>query len=689
MGKKSKKKKKQKQVKQQMQAKSPEKDLIIPLEEMESTPKEVMVEETVETTTEEVVAMPKVRAGLGEELIEVYESSGDGLSSVTTFEHKRRTWQRMLVWIFGFVILLFIGVAAVSWFIWGRQPDFTGENITFDIQAESEITSGKKVTYSVSYGNKEATSLRKAEIELRYPSGFIFEKATPEPTTGDDLFNLSSLDVGEEGTIEVEGYLVGIPESSSTISGTFRYWPANFSSEFTEGATAQTEILPLDLQVEFDGLDQILVGQKSTYTIVFENKQEEPLRGIAFEPIIPEDFVLESSSPDLKDEVMWEYEELAVNEEVEIQLDGYFSDAPEDPVPFRVLLKQKGNDDDYFEQKELTVETLVVQGDLVSNLIINGSTKDATVQWGDALNANISFANNSEADLSEMKVILTVESRYRTSNSGSTSQGALDWQTLVDSNRGAIKDVDATDEKTLRKRTITWTAEDVELLEVLEPDAEGELNLQISLRDLAGASDIIDTPGDVAIVLSAEVVVGQTGGVKEEVRVASNPIRFLVNTDLVLDAEARYYAENGEELGNGPLPPVVGEKTTYQVKWVLKNTLHEAQDIIVSADLPDNADWLNEYDITAGEVEFSSASNTLTWRLNKLPLNVTEAEFVFDIQLTPKTSQIGEVANLTQKITMTATDADTGGKVIQSILPLTTGVDRDDQASDKGIVVSE
>jgi hypothetical protein len=688
MGKKSNKKKKKQKAKQQMETKSSEKDLVIPLEEAQALPKEVIVEETVETTTEEV-AMPKVRAGLGEELMEVYESSGDGLNSVTTFEHKRRTWQRMLVWIFGFVVLLFIGVAVVSWFIWGRQPDFTGENITFDIQAESEVTSGTKVKYSVAYGNKEATSLRKAEVELRYPSGFIFEQASPEPTTGDDLFNLSSLGVGDEGVIEVEGYLVGTPETSSTISGTFRYWPANFSSEFTEGATAQTEILPLDLEVEFDGPDQILVGQKSTYTIVFENKQEEPLRGIAFEPIVPENFVVESTTPELNDEVMWEYEELAINEEVEIQIDGYYSDAPEEPVPFRVVVKQRGNEDDYFEQKELTVETLVVQGDLVTNLIINGSTKDATIQWGDALNANISFANNSEADLSDMSVILTVESRYRTNTSGSTSQGALDWQTLVDSNRGAIKDVDATDEKTLRKRTITWTAEDVEQLEVLEPEGEGELNLQINLRDLAGASDIIDTPGDVAIVLSAEVVIGQTGGVTEEVRVASNPIRFLVNTDLVLDAEARYYAENGEELGNGPLPPVVGEKTTYQIKWLLKNTLHEAQDIIVSADLPDNADWLNEYEITAGEVEFSSASNTLTWRLNKLPLNVTEAELVFDIQLTPKTSQIGEVANLLQKMTMTATDADTGGKVIQSILPLTTGVDRDEQASDKGIVVKE
>lgn len=682
MGKKRK-KKKQKQVNKQ-----PE------MVEMKQPDQEVdaldqnLIKEIEEQMQPETKPLEQMREGLGEELIGIYEASGDELSSVTTFEHKRRTWQKTLIWILSFVILLFIGVAAVSWFIWGRQPKFTGDNVSFDIEVIEEVASGSKVQYVVSYGNKEATSFRKAEIELRYPAGFVFEQAEPEPTTGDDLFNLSSVPVGEQGEIVVEGYLVGTPDTSSTISGVFRYWPANFSSEFNEVASAQVNIVPMDLEVDFQGPDQILVGQTSTYTLVFENKTEDSIRHIAFEPMFPDDFTIDTTSPELEDETMWVFDEVPSGEQIELQIDGYFGAAPEEDAELIVLLKQKANDDDYFDQNEYTVTTKVVAGDLLTNLIINGSTKNNTIQWGDVLNGNISFTNNSEAELSDLRVVASIETRYRTQGSGNTSQGALDWQTLVDANRGAIKDVDPTDEKTLRKRTITWTGEDLDILQALAPEEDGELNFQISLRDLTSASDIIQHPEDIEVAVSVEVIVGQTGGVEEEVRVASNPIRFLVDTDLVLDAEARYYADSGEELGSGPLPPTVGEKTTYQITWKLTNTLHEAQDIIVSAELPDNVAWLNDYEITAGEAEFDAANNTLSWRLNKLPLTVDSAMIIFDVQLTPNTSQIGEVANLTRKMTMTATDADTAGKIIQTILPLTTGVDRDEQASDKGIVVN-
>ena len=139
---------------------------------------------------------------------------------------------------------------------------------------------------------------------------------------------------------------------------------------------------------------------------------------------------------------------------------------------------------------------------------------------------------------------------------------------------------------------------------------------------------------------------------------------------------------------NSALPPAVNVDTTYRIIWTLANTLHEVNDIIVSADLPSNVAWVHKYDVSAGEIEYSASNNNVTWRLNRMPLDVTTVTVGFDLKLTPLASQVDEVANLTKKITMTGTDSITAGKIIQTILPLNTGVKNDELAADKGLVIN-
>lgn len=628
------------------------------------------------------------RQGLGEELIEVYESTGDDFRVMSTFEHKARTWQRVLAGVLVFVVLLFVGVATISYFIWGRQPIFDGEQVVFDIQAPEDATSGSTVTYVVHYANKESVNFSRSEIELRYPAGFDFVRANPEPISGENLFSLGSVSAGKEDTIEVEGVLVGRPEQDATISGVWRYWPANFSSEFQEVASSQTRVAPVKIDARIEGPDQVLVGQKTTYTVIYNNTGEEPVQNLRFEALYPNGFVVDSAKPELQEENRYLLiPELAPNQETELQIDGFYSLAADQPVDFIVELAQQATEDEYFTQKRLTHTTKIIRGDLVVNMVANGSAKDSSLQWGNTVNGSITFQNNSEATLSDLQVVAKLESRYRTEESGKGSQGALDWSTLIDSAKGALKEQPATDAKSLRVRTITWTADDVAELEKLEPKQEGGIDFQISLYDLAAVRKHVANPGDVDIVLSVEVSVGKTGGVQEQLKVIGNPIRFSVNTDLVMAAQARYFDEDGNQVGSGPLPPEVGERTKYRVYWDLTNSLHEVQDVLVSTDLPDNVSWINSFEVSAGEVVFSASNNTLSWRLNRIPLDVQHVTLAFDVEVSPTSQQAGKTAPLTKKVTMTAVDTVTSGKIIQSISPLTTAVEHDEEAADRGIVV--
>lgn len=629
----------------------------------------------------------KPREGLGEQLIGVYESSGDDFRNLNALEHQTRHWQRMLVWILTLLITAFVSVAGLYWYMWGRQPRFNAENVVFEITAPEQITSGQAVTYAVRFANREPVDFRKSELELRYPAGFRFTSAEPKPLSGENLWDLGALGSNKEGLIEVQGYLVGKPDIESTISGVFRYWPANFSSEFSEVASAQTKIEPANIAIRMDGPEQVLAGQKTSYTVVYNNPGTEPMNDLRINVIYPSGFVVDATKPELDDQKsILEIPLLPVNEERELQIEGYYSAAPDQPVDFTVELSQKGGKDEYFVQKQLKQATTVIRGDLVVNVIANGSNRDGNVAWGDTIHTSIAYQNNSETDLSDLKVVATLESRYRTNKSTKVGQGSLDWSTLVDSARGALKELKAVDEKTLRIRTITWTGEDLDELETLKPDQEGTIDFQINLYDLAQAKKNLAFPEDVELILTTEVTVGKTGGVSEQLKVIGNPIRFAINSDLLLDTEARYFDKDGNQVGSGPLPPQVDQKTKYRVYWTMTNSLHEVQDVLVSTDLPDNVAWTNAFEVSAGEVIYNASNNTLTWRLNRMPLDVKTVTLSFDVEVTPAASQAGSTAQLTKKMTMTAVDSSTGGKIIQTVSPLTTGVEKDDQASDKGIV---
>jgi hypothetical protein len=626
------------------------------------------------------------RENLGQELIEVYEASGDDLTSVTTLEHKRRTWQRMLVWILVFLVAVFIGVAAISWIMWGGRQEFTGDQVSFDIEVSEKLSSGDEVEYVINYANYESVNFGKSEIELRYPSGFIFESSEPETTSNDNLWDLGSLNPGQNDTIKVKGRLVGEPESDSTVSGVFRYWPANFSSEFQEVASAQTMIEPINIDLRLEGSDQVLVGQSTVYSLVLNNESETDIHNLKLELITPEDFGVEAYTPQTEEE-FWLIKTLSAGEEIEYQVDGAFSAATNQEVEIIALLSHQGADEeDYFKQKEQTIEAQLIEGDLIVNLIANGAARDTSMQWGDQVNLTLSYQNNSETTLADLKVVTTVETRYRTHEAESSSNGAVDFERIVDASHGAVKVVDQTDDKSVHVRTITWSGDDIESLEELGPETEGEINIQFPLLSASDATDELNHPEDAEVIITTNVIIGKTGSVEEETMVSSNTVKIAIDTDIALDAHSRYYNDGGDAIGEGPLPPRIGETTSYQAQLVISNQIHEAQDIIISMQLPSNVDWPNSYEVSAGEVEFNKSSSELTWRLNKMPLDVNEVTLNFMLELTPLESQVNQVAGLTKKMTMTATDSITGGRIIQTFTGLSTAIERDDKGSDRGLV---
>lgn len=618
----------------------------------------------------------------------IFEGKDDDMSRL-----ERRKTSRLRQVMRGLFIFLafFLAVLAVSYFLFNRAAHFTGDNVQLSIQAATTVSSGKDITYTINYANLENVPLRQADIELKYPEGFVFSDATPKPTDSNNHWTLGSLPSNKSGQIQVTGKLIGEKDSVKTVTGVLTYIPANFSSEFQKVETADTSIKESPITFKVEGPDNALAGDKATYLVTIQNTSDNNFTDLKLIASYPDSFVFGSSQPDpVQDTNTWSFDQLVGQEQKTVQIDGQIDSGATDKLNFTWQIGVQVGDK-LVILDEIKSVTEVVKGDLSVDLILNGANESKGVAFGDTLNYSIDYKNNSDTRLSEFTVVLTINSIHTTAAaSAKYSNGIVDFDSLKDLNNGVLKKEPTQPEPSvLESRTITWTKKEVKNLTFLDPAEEGKLDFTVNLKslaDLKAQSDLGDL-SDLAVQSSVQVMVGKTGNLTSSTEVKTNTITSAVNTNLKLSAEGRYYdAGNGDQLGNGPLPPQVGQDTTYRIFWTLNNDLHEVKDVTVFAVLPPEVTWNNKFDIGAGDIAYNPTSRTVTWTVNRIPVSVGTLKASFEVAFTPTKDDEGKVVTILPRSILTATDSQTDGKMTQSTNEVTTDLQNDTKASGKGVV---
>ena len=153
-----------------------------------------------------------------------------------------------------------------------------------------------------------------------------------------------------------------------------------------------------------------------------------------------------------------------------------------------------------------------------------------------------------------------------------------------------------------------------------------------------------------------------------------------------ISASARFYSDTGAPIGSGPLPPEVGEATTYRVFWKIEKAVHELTDIVVSATLPPDVAWDDRVLSSTGNVEFEAATQTVRWEISSLPAN-EEATAEFTVKLIPGPEDVGTFVKLLSGSVLGALDAETDSTVAAEAESFTTEIAEDTFAAGKGTVI--
>lgn len=639
-------------------------------------PSDEEVEKFDEFTEEEVR-----EEDIEESLSEIYQSDKGDMVNVRELEIKK---SRGFFFRFFKIIFLFIVVGAIGYglyYLYFEKGASSGD-IKFAVIGKDNIIAGEEFFYTVNYKNLSNIVVKDIEIKLVFPENFIFLDSIPAANTNNDFWKIELLDAHRSSEIKIKGKIIGPKDKSNIITGSMIYTPLNFSSEFKKETTFKNSISGTGIEIDVEAPSGVLVAEESEILVKYKKSEENYLNSfrLTIEPLENMDITLDSSSPEEEGSQTveylgngtWKINEMQDEEEeinIKFKINEKINQNEELNLVFEYgedLVAPDGvggqvGEDNYFIFYEEKIDFEVIKSDLNLNLIINGSRNDQGVDLGQTLNYSIVYANKGETEMSDVVIMVVLDS------------DVFDWESLEDENNGQIGE-----------GIISWSKEEILEFSSLDSDAEGIIDFSIKIK---GVEEIDVEPGGKYEVKSyAQFSIGNIEA-KENEDTKSNTIVNKINSDLALYEQVRYFSDDNIAVGSGPLPPKVGEKTSYKVYWNLTNNLHELNNLQILVDLPEYVKWDNKNRSTVGTVLYNEATNKVIWNIGRLPISVYKAEAEFNISIVPIEGDIDTIMVLLSGTLIEAVDKDTGSTISKIIKAKTTKLEDDDIAETDGRIV--
>lgn len=590
-------------------------------------------------------------------LADVYTDDDGQIPDLTKLDISvRPLWQTILYTLLSvFAALFVVAIAAFLLYANWNQKSFTNERVSFKINPPFTITAGQDQQYAIIIANNERVTLYNLNVSLQYPENFTFVSSSIE-ATGDkkNTWDISALSAGEQKEIRFTARLDAAVNSVATLSGVLTFKPENLNADFNQKTQVDLGVNASALKMSLDGPAKAMASDDVEYTINLLNLGQEELKNLEVAVEYPQGFVYASASPSPKAGLnnMWTIDQLATSTAEattstakKIVIKGSYSaakDSSEAQVKAFATVKKSGSD---MLMAESALATSVVKDELSLITVINGSAENQPISFGDLLFYTLTFKNNGQGILRNIEITAHMDSEL------------LDYDTLLDANKGKVKD-----------GAITWTKDQVAKLQSLKPGEEGEISWQIRVKDLAALGNKAVTKYNIENYAMATAKNEDNGTIS----VKSSVLAASINSDLGLKAAARYYNENNIAVGSGPIQPKSGEASSYNIVLNLDNNLHNVGDIEVSLTLPSSVAWADKINNNTGDVSYNSKTRKFIWQISKLLKSASGTSADFNVTITPGDGDVGKVLVLVPEVHLTAKDLETGATIDKTVKAITT-----------------
>lgn len=609
----------------------------------------------------------------------IYEADERGEKvDMTKLERKRFSRSALIGLLLGAGIV--IAAAAYAGFLL-FNPDQTPvnqEEAELIIEVPDKILSGDEIELVVVARNHSRVDWNKAEVTARFPDGWVFAQSDPTAENSfNNAWNLGSIDAGSSKTVRLTGQLLGEINATKSLEATLIYTPGNFQSEFKEVVTKDLMITDSILSIQVEGPTKVVNDQETTATVSIENRSKAALEQVSVRVEFPKNIQLNSTDPIFTDEEQpneWSFDRLEPNQKETFLLHVTMMGNEGDRMTMKGQVGLNDESGRFKIQQEASLVTEVISPELEVELELNGSVEDQLVKIGDTLQYRIRVQNASELVYNDVRLSLNLDAL--------TSDGSvrlLDWDRVVGI---SSKQIDGS--------LVTWSSEDVGKLKQLDPEDEVEVSFSVPL--VSALPESAKSASRLRIEGTAKISSFETEEFEEvDVSIESKTVTAKLASTFNVLPEARYFTEEFDQLGEGPLPPKAGETTTYAVFFSLSNTLNELSDVVVSATLPSTTVFKGETEVDDGELSFDEKNHTLTWRVSELAAHTGTANPTvsasFLVSVTPSNDDVDKPMTLVSKVVAAGRDSFTDQKLTDDGGSIDTELENDVGAAGNGRVV--
>lgn len=542
-------------------------------------------------------------------------------------------------------LIIIFSILAVSLGVFGfqklRQNAYSKEILKLEILGPTESTLGESLEYIIKYKNNGKFRLENPELILEFPKytledgKFLERKIMDSSKLGEAIYP------GEEKNVSFKINLLGSAGDIKTLKAFLSYQPKDLKARYESSTTFTTTIKQVPLTFEFDIPSKIELGQEFISRINYFSNVASPLLDLRIQAEYPQGFEFVSSLPKSLEKTEWEIPVLNKNQGGRIEIRGKISGNIGEAKMFRAQLGI-WKEGEFIKLKEAERGVEISKPSVYLRQEINGNPQYVAIP-GDWLHYEVYFKNIGDDVLNNLFMVSKLEGE------------AFDFQTIK-SDSGAAQSGD---------NSVIFDWRKVSNLQYLAPMEEGKVDFWIRLKDDLGN---VNNP-----FLRNKVFVSQ---VEQE---------FTTKISSKIDIVQKGYFQD-EVFGNGgPLPPRVGEITTYTIMWQVKNYYSDVKNIKVKAVLPVEVMLSGKIfpEDQSSKFSFDSESREIIWLVGDLDrgagISSPGPNMSFQIALTPDYDQRQRKADLIKETMISGEDVWTES-IIEAWAPAIDTTLPDDQS---------
>lgn len=507
-----------------------------------------------------------------------------------------------------FISLLVTIVAVFIAFLYYRGGIFSKEILKLEILGPETAKIGEEIEYTVQYKNNGNFVLENPKLFFEMPDNSLTEDG--KTLISQDLDDIYP---GNQQSIKFKVRLLGKDGDLKTAKVSLSYVPKNITATYESETSFITKIDSTPITLDFDLPTKVEQGKNLQYSINYFSNVDYPLENLSIRIDKTPGFEFTSSDPTSLDNSEWKLSTLSKAQGGRISITGKVLAENNQNLTFSASLGmwQSGS---FVVIKQTSVNVEVIQPLLFISQQINGSSS-YVASPGETLHYQIFFRNIGSTPFENLFMVVKLDSP------------ALDMSTIKADIGGQVQSDDG---------MIIWDQSQVAQLRKLDIQEEGEVDFNVQVKNdwVASGADANNTI------------------ITDSVNVSQITQKFTIKVSSGLVISQKGYYRNADITNSGPIPPKVGEATTYTINWEIKNYFSDAKNVKVKAVLPENVSLTGQI-LPQNELSnfsFDSVSREIVWSVGDIlagtgvtgdPVTLT-----FQVSLTPDKSQKGSAASL-------------------------------------------